>query len=155
MVPTQTAPASLGDLLEIQTLRPPPRLTGSETLTVGPSQPCFNKPSRWFGRHESFLTVPAPLTGPVSDLLAHGLGRSTEKVSFIYASNSNELTPRASPGCNAHHCWCWYKLAASLKGCWAISQNLKIHSFNPAISFLGVYPTEIFVHIRIVHGCTI
>lgn len=51
----------------------------------------------------------------------------------------------------------------SLKGCWEVFQNLKIHSFNPAISFLGLYPTEIFVHVhkymyrdvqyRIIYNC--
>lgn len=83
---------------------------------------------------------------PASALIIDYVGQ--QKVSFIYASNSNELASRASQGFHAHCCWCWDKLAASLMGCLAVNQNLKIHFINPAISFPEIHSTEIFLHVH-------
>lgn len=47
MVPAPAAWTSPGNLLEMQILRPNPRYPESETLRVGPSDPYFNKSSRW------------------------------------------------------------------------------------------------------------
>lgn len=45
---SQAALASLGNMLEIEILRPHPRPTESDTLGVGPRYLCFNKTFRWF-----------------------------------------------------------------------------------------------------------
>lgn len=47
MAPIYAASVSSGNLLEMQILRPCPRLSELETLRTGPSPLCFHKPSRW------------------------------------------------------------------------------------------------------------
>lgn len=48
VVPRSAVSASPENLLKMQILRPHSRLTGSETLQMGPSDLSFNKPLRWF-----------------------------------------------------------------------------------------------------------